>query len=68
VLGVATDGTAAHVRALLEEVDPAGGRVARFAVHAATLDDVFLALTRRPAAPPAAADDDEDATKEPVRV
>jgi ABC-2 type transport system ATP-binding protein len=49
VLGVATDGTAAHVRALLEEVDPAGGRVARFAVHGATLDDVFLALTRRPA-------------------
>jgi hypothetical protein len=37
-------------------------------VHGATLDDVFLALTRRPAAPPAAADDDEDATKEPVRV
>jgi ABC-2 type transport system ATP-binding protein len=49
VLGVATDGTAAHVRALLDAVDPDGGRVARFAVHDATLDDVFLALTGHPA-------------------
>ena len=49
VLGVATDGTAAHVRALLDAVDPGGERVARFAVHDATLDDVFLALTGRPA-------------------
>jgi len=48
VLGVATDGTAAHVRALLDAVDPDGDRVARFAVHDATLDDVFLALTGRP--------------------
>jgi len=44
-LGVATDGSAAHVRALLDEVDPGRRAVARFAVHAATLDDVFLALT-----------------------
>jgi ABC-2 type transport system ATP-binding protein len=49
VLGVATDGTAAHVRALLDAIDPDGDRVARFAVHDATLDDVFLALTGRPA-------------------
>jgi ABC-2 type transport system ATP-binding protein len=49
VLGVPTDGTAAHVRAVLDAVDPDGGRVARFAVHDATLDDVFLALTGRPA-------------------
>jgi len=49
VLGVATDGTAAHVRALLDAVDPGGERVARFAVHDATLDDVFLALTGQPA-------------------
>ncbi len=48
VLGVATDGTAAHVRALLAAVDPDGDRVTRFAVHDATLDDVFLALTGRP--------------------
>ena len=44
-LGVATDGSAAHVRALLDELDPAGDAVASFALHDATLDDVFLALT-----------------------
>ncbi len=37
------------MRALLDAVDPGGERVARFAVHDATLDDVFLALTGRPA-------------------
>jgi ABC-2 type transport system ATP-binding protein len=49
VLGVPTDGTAGHVRALLDAVDPDGARVARFAVHDATLDDVFLTLTGHPA-------------------
>jgi ABC-2 type transport system ATP-binding protein len=44
-LGVATDGSAAHVRGLLDEIDPQGRAVSRFAVHAATLEDVFLALT-----------------------
>ncbi len=44
-LGVATDGSAADVRALLDEVDPGGTAVERFSVHTATLDDVFLALT-----------------------
>jgi ABC-2 type transport system ATP-binding protein len=44
-IGVATDGSAAHVRALLDEVDPGRRAVRRFAVHTATLDDVFLALT-----------------------
>jgi ABC-2 type transport system ATP-binding protein len=44
-ISVATDGSAAHVRALLDELDPAGVAVERFAVHGATLDDVFLALT-----------------------
>ena len=44
-VGVATDGSAAHVRALLDEVDPQRRVVSRFAVHTATLDDVFLALT-----------------------
>ncbi|MEV7868854.1 ATP-binding cassette domain-containing protein [Streptomyces sp. NPDC088124] len=45
-LGLPTDGSAAQVRALLDEIDPDGTEVARFAVHSATLDDVFLALTR----------------------
>jgi ABC-2 type transport system ATP-binding protein len=45
MIGVATDGSAAHVRALLDEVDPQRRAVERFAVHSATLDDVFLALT-----------------------
>jgi ABC-2 type transport system ATP-binding protein len=45
VLGVPTDGSAADVRALLDEVDPRGDEVASFAIHDATLDDVFLALT-----------------------
>jgi ABC-2 type transport system ATP-binding protein len=51
-IGVATDGSAAHVRALLDEVDPAHRTVDRFAVHGATLDDVFLALTGHPAERP----------------
>ena len=45
LIGVATDGSAAHVRALLDEIDPVGDAVERFSVHTATLDDVFLALT-----------------------
>jgi len=48
-IGVATDGSATQVRALLDEVDPARWAVDRFAVHQATLDDVFLALTGHPA-------------------
>jgi ABC-2 type transport system ATP-binding protein len=44
-LGVATDGSAAQVRALLDEVDPSGSAVRSFAVHESSLDDVFLALT-----------------------
>jgi ABC-2 type transport system ATP-binding protein len=44
-IGVATDGSAAQVRALLDEVDPDRRAVDRFTVHTATLDDVFLALT-----------------------
>ncbi|MFE2944066.1 ATP-binding cassette domain-containing protein [Streptomyces sp. NPDC059255] len=45
-LGLPTDGSAAQVRALLDEIDPDGTDVARFAVHSTTLDDVFLTLTR----------------------
>ncbi|MFF4840750.1 ATP-binding cassette domain-containing protein [Streptomyces collinus] len=48
-IGVASDGSAQRVRALLDEVDPDGDRVTKFHVHSATLDDVFLALTGRTA-------------------
>ncbi|MFE3587371.1 ATP-binding cassette domain-containing protein [Streptomyces niveus] len=46
-LSLPTDGTAARVRALLDEIDPRRQDVASFTVHSATLDDVFLALTGR---------------------
>ncbi len=48
-IGVPTDGSAAQVRSLLDEIDPQARLVSSFSVHAATLDDVFLALTGRPA-------------------
>jgi ABC-2 type transport system ATP-binding protein len=51
-LGVATDGGAAAVRALLDDVDPDRRAVDRFAVHAATLDDVFMSLTGHVATAP----------------
>ncbi|MGW7412674.1 ATP-binding cassette domain-containing protein, partial [Streptomyces sp. NPDC054863] len=44
-LGLPTDGSAAHVRALLDELDPTRSAIASFTVRTATLDDVFLALT-----------------------
>jgi ABC-2 type transport system ATP-binding protein len=44
-ISVPTDGTAAHIRALLDEIDPGRASIAHFAVHNATLDDVFLTLT-----------------------
>ena len=46
-VGVATDGTAPEIRALLDELDPQGSRVARFSLVQASLDDVFMALTDR---------------------
>jgi ABC-2 type transport system ATP-binding protein len=52
-IGVATDGAAADVRGLLDEVDPNRCNVTSFAVHAASLDDVFLSLTESPAKEPA---------------
>nr|WSZ96772.1 ATP-binding cassette domain-containing protein [Streptomyces sp. NBC_00857] len=67
-VGLPTDGTASHVRALLDEIDPDGTDVIRFAVHSATLDDVFLALTGAPTTSTAptgeapAADDNGNAT------
>jgi ABC-2 type transport system ATP-binding protein len=44
-IGLATEGTAAEVRALLDEFDPDRSAVRSFSVHTTTLDDVFLALT-----------------------
>jgi ABC-2 type transport system ATP-binding protein len=44
-VGVATDGAAADVRALLDELDPDGTRIERFSMHRASLDDVFMTLT-----------------------
>jgi ABC-2 type transport system ATP-binding protein len=44
-IGVPTDGSADQVRALLDAADPDRGLIAGFAVHDATLDDVFLTLT-----------------------
>ncbi|MFD4142586.1 ATP-binding cassette domain-containing protein [Streptomyces sp. NPDC058572] len=55
-LGLPTDGSAAQVRALLDEIDPQRQDVVRFSLHTATLDDVFLTLTRTTSA------------KEPVHV
>jgi ABC-2 type transport system ATP-binding protein len=48
-LDLPTDGSAAHVRALLDDLDPDRDAVERFAIREATLDDVFLALTEEPA-------------------
>lgn len=48
-LSVTTDGSAAHVRAVLDELDPHRRMIDRFDVHSTTLDDVFLALTGHPA-------------------
>jgi ABC-2 type transport system ATP-binding protein len=50
LVGVATDGTATHVRAILDELDPHHRAISRFEMRGATLDDVFLALTGHPAA------------------
>ncbi|MEV4942269.1 ATP-binding cassette domain-containing protein [Streptomyces zaomyceticus] len=44
-LGIPTDGSAAHVRELLDALDPERRDIARFTLHTATLDDVFLTLT-----------------------
>lgn len=64
-LGIATDGTAAQVRALLDEIDADRDGVAHFDLHGTTLDDVFLVLTGHPAATP---DEPGTTTKESARV
>ena len=46
-ISLPTDGTAAQVRSLLDELDPERSAVRSFCVHTATLDDVFLAVTHR---------------------
>jgi ABC-2 type transport system ATP-binding protein len=43
--GIAITGDALEVRSLLDELDPHRQRISRFALHAASLDDVFLSLT-----------------------
>jgi ABC-2 type transport system ATP-binding protein len=50
-ISVPTDGSGRDVRALLDELDPDRSAIDRFAVHGATLDDVFLALTGHPTTP-----------------
>ena len=45
-LGVPTEGDAARCRALLDAADPDRTLIAGFAVRTASLDDVFLTLTR----------------------
>jgi ABC-2 type transport system ATP-binding protein len=47
VLDVATDGSAAQIRRLLNELHDAGVGVDRLTLDRPTLDEVFLALTRR---------------------
>ena len=44
-VGVATEGDAAEIRALLDAADPGRDLIADFTVHSASLDDVFLTLT-----------------------
>ncbi|MET9771281.1 ATP-binding cassette domain-containing protein [Streptomyces sp. NPDC006415] len=53
-LGLPTDGSAAQVRALLDETDPTGHEIESFGLHSATLDDVFLTLTSNAPTPPEA--------------
>jgi ABC-2 type transport system ATP-binding protein len=63
-LGVATDGSAGHIRTVLDDIDPGRRAVSHFAIHTATLDDVFLALTGHRTT--AASADNDTAMGEPV--
>jgi ABC-2 type transport system ATP-binding protein len=45
-LVVPTDGSAAQVRDLLNQLDASGVTVDQVAVHRPTLDDVFLTMTK----------------------
>ena len=66
-VGVPTDGRAASIRALLDQADPGRVQIESFAVHSATLDDVFLALTGHSAQIPAT-EPANDTTKETAHV
>jgi ABC-2 type transport system ATP-binding protein len=44
-IGIRVQGGAAEIRHLLDELDPAGQQIARFALRQTSLDDVFMALT-----------------------
>jgi ABC-2 type transport system ATP-binding protein len=46
-IGAETDGTARGIRQLLDEVDPDQSLIKSFAVVEVSLDDVFVALTKR---------------------
>jgi len=48
-LQVATDGNVANVRDVLRRLDQAGVELTSLSIHTPDLDDVFLALTGRPA-------------------
>jgi len=60
-IGTATDGRAASVRDVLDELDPDRVRIARFELRTATLDDVFLELTRDHADPDSGSRESETA-------
>lgn len=65
-IGLATDGAAAHVRTVLDDLERAGIGVQTLALHSASLDDVFLSLTgHRPDGQAAADDDDTGAHASP---
>jgi ABC-2 type transport system ATP-binding protein len=46
-VGVASDGGACEVRALLDELDPGRDQISNFSIQTASLDDVFMTLTGR---------------------
>ncbi|HEX3780538.1 MAG TPA: ATP-binding cassette domain-containing protein [Pseudonocardiaceae bacterium] len=61
-IGMPTDGSAGHIRALLDELDPTRRAVRTFTVREATLDEVFLALTGKPVDQPAACQAEQEIT------
>jgi ABC-2 type transport system ATP-binding protein len=51
VIAVRVEDEAAHIRAVLDELDPQSDTIERFVVRTASLDDAFLALTGHPTTP-----------------
>ena len=45
VISIGSDGSAGHVRGVLDDIDPGRHLLSRFDISRASLDDVFLALT-----------------------